>query len=223
MDSITLILASICVIITGFLIYYVSETLSCKKNYKDLEIKYEQDTTPIKIQIADLKTKVFGLENDKKQLEENLSRTEARNVLYKKNIIGKFTDGSLINNAGNCVSIADSTKGDLTFLQVKNTQKCNPIFTYDPSYKQIIVKVGTSTKCVDAFNENDVVLNDCIKNSQKQKFDYFPLYDSKLKSSLYSKCLTYDKESNIIQLKPCNKDENILVKESDKYLYIQNE
>jgi hypothetical protein len=169
-----------------------------------------------------LKTKIFGLENDKEQLQDNLAKTEARNVLYKKNIVGKFVDGSLINKEGNCVSIADSTKGDLTFLQVKNTPKCNPIFSYDPNYKQISVKVGVSTKCIDAFNENDVVLNDCIKNSQKQKFEYFPLHDSKLRSSLYSKCLTYDKESKILQLKPCNLDENILVKDSDKYLYLQN-
>jgi hypothetical protein len=222
MDSITIACSVILIVVIAVMGYYISETLACKQNYKDLEKKYEQDTTPIKLQIADLNTKVFDLENAKKILEENLRTTEARKVLLQKNVFGKFAEGELSDFDGNCVSIADSTKGDLTFLQVKNTQKCNPIFSYEPNYKQISVKVGTATKCVDAFNENEVVLNDCIRNSQKQKFDYYPLYDGKLKSQLYSKCLSYDKESKILQLKKCDIDENIIVKNSDNHIYLIN-
>ena len=147
-----------------------------------------------------------------------------------KNIFGKFTNGELVNNEGKCISIADSTKGDLTFLQLKNTIKCNPIFSYEPNYKQIGVKVGTSTKCIDAFNENDIVLNDCIKNSQKQKFDYYPFFnDGKLYSGLYSKCISYNKESNILVLAKCeddndnnNNDNNIIVSNSINNLYLKN-
>lgn len=180
------------------------------------------DPNIIKIQISDLKTKVFELENEREELQVLLTQKEERNKLLGKNIFGKFTDGELVDNDGRCVYIADSTKGDLTFLQIKNTKKCNPIFSYEPNYKQISVKVGTSTKCIDAFNENEIVLNDCIKNSQKQKFDYYPLFNGKFKSQLYSKCLSYNKESNILQLKQCDIDESIVAKDSDKYLYLEN-
>jgi hypothetical protein len=222
MDLIVISACLVIVILFAVMLYYITETFSCKKSYVELEKKYEQDTTPIKLQISDLKTKVFDLENERKNLQISLTQQEERGKLLGKNIFGKFTNGELVNNEGKCISIADSTKGDLTFLQLKNTIKCNPIFSYEPNYKQIGVKVGTSTKCIDAFNENEIVLNDCIKNSQKQKFDYFPLFNGKLKSQLYSKCLAYDKESNILQLKQCDVDESIVVKDSDKYLYLGN-
>jgi len=193
-----------------------------EKYDKKLDKKNENDPNIIKIQISDLKTKVFELENERGKLQVLLSDKEEQNKLLGKNILGKFTNGELVDNEGRCVYIADSTKGDLTFLQVKNTTKCNPIFSYEPNYKQISVKVGTSTKCIDAFNENEIVLNDCIKNSQKQKFDYYPLFNGKFKSQLYSKCLSYNKESNILQLKQCDVDESIVAKDSDKYLYLEN-
>ena len=102
-------------------------------------------------------------------------------------------------------------------------KKCNSIFSYDPNYKQISLKVGTTTKCIDAFNENDIVLNDCIKNSQKQKFDYYPFFnDGKLYSGLYSKCISYNKESNILGLTKCEDDNNIIVSNSIDNLYLQN-
>lgn len=222
MDLIVIAACLIIIILFAVMLYYITETLTCKKKYGELEKKYEEDTTPIKLQISDLKTQVFDLQNEKKNLQVSLTRQEERSKLLGKNIYGKFTNGELTNSEEKCVSLADSTKGDLTFLQVKNTTKCNPIFSYEPNYKQISVKVGTSTKCIDAFNENEVVLNDCIKNSQKQKFDYYPLFNGKLKSQLYSKCLAYDKESNILQLKKCDVDETIFVKDSDKYLYLEN-
>lgn len=222
MDLIVIAACLVIVILFAVMLYYITETFSCKKSYVELEKKYEDDTKPIKIQISDLKTKVFDLENERKNLQVSLTQQEERGKLLGKNVFGKFTNGEIVNNEGKCVSIADSTKGDLTFLQLKNTIKCNPIFSYEPNYKQISVKVGTSTKCIDAFNENEIVLNDCIKNSQKQKFDYFPLFNGKLKSQLYSKCLAYDKESNILQLKQCDVDESVVVKDSDKYLYLGN-
>lgn len=210
------------VILSITTIFFASERGSCKQSLSNLQVKYEQDTTPIKLQISNLKTDIFNLQTEKTQLQDNLSKREARNSLLEKNIIGKFNDGSLIAQNGDCVSLADTTKGDLSFLQVKNTKKCNPIFSYDPNYKQISVKIGNSIKCVDAFNENDIVLNDCIKNSQKQKFDYYPLFNGKLYSSLYSKCLNYKTDSNILELNVCEGDNNIIVSNSDKNLYLQN-
>ena len=214
--------SSVIVILLSILMYYLSDSWACNKNLKDLRVKYEQDTTPIKLQIEDLKTQVFSLETERSQLQENLARTEARRDLVTRNVLGKFTKGELTSLDGKCVSIADSSKGDLTFLQVKQTLKCNPIFSYEPNYKQISVSVGTATKCVDAFNENEIVLNDCIKNSQKQKFDYYPIFDGRLKSQLYSKCLGYNKESGILQLRPCDSKDAIIVKDSAKHLALIN-
>ena len=159
MDLIVIAACLVIVILFAVMLYYITETFSCKKSYVELEKKYEDDTKPIKIQISDLKTKVFELENDREKLQVLLTGQEERNKLLSKNILGKFTNGELVDNEGRCVYIADSTKGDLTFLQIKDTKKCNPIFSYEPNYKQISVKVGTSTKCIDAFNENEIVLN----------------------------------------------------------------
>jgi hypothetical protein len=222
--NITAILSIVVIVILSITtIFFISEDVSCKQSLSNLKIKYEEDTTPIKLQISNLKTDIFNLQNEKTQLKDILSKREARNSLLEKNVLGKFDNGDLIAKNGDCVGISDTTKGDLSFLQVKNTKKCNSIFSYDPNYKQISVKVGTSTKCVDAFNENDIVLNDCIKNSQKQKFDYYPFFnDGKLYSSLYSKCISYDNESNILLLQKCDDDNNIIVSKSINNLYLQN-
>jgi hypothetical protein len=223
MDTTTILSIVIIVILSITTIFFISDDVSCKQSLSNLQIKYDQDTTPIKLQISNLKTDIFNLQNEKTQLQDNLSKREVRNSLLEKNVLGKFDKGDLITKNGDCVGISDTTKGDLSFLQVKNTKKCNSIFSYDPNYKQISLKVGTSTKCIDAFNENDIVLNDCIKNSQKQKFDYYPFFnDGKLYSGLYSKCISYNKESNILGLAKCEDDNNIIVSNSINNLYLQN-
>lgn len=219
---ITPISTLVIIILVIVAVFYISDSIFCKKTLGDLRKKYKKDTEPIQLQISNLKTDIFNLQEEKTQLQTNLTRREARNSLLEKNILGKFANGDLTSATGDCVSIADTTKGNLTFLQVKNSKRCNSIFSYDPNYKQISVKVGTNTKCIDAFNENDVVLNDCIKNSQKQKFDYYPLFDGKIYSGLYSKCISYDKDSNVLQLKKCDKDNDIIVANSEKYLYLPN-
>jgi hypothetical protein len=223
MDTTTILSIVIIVILSIATIFFISEQVSCKQSLSNLQVKYDEDTTPIKLQISNLKTDIFNLQNEKTQLQDNLSKREARNSLLEKNVLGKFDKGDLITKNGDCIGIADTTKGDLSFLQVKNTKKCNSIFSYDPNYKQISVQVGSSTKCIDAFNENDIVLNDCIKNSQKQKFDYYPFFnDGKLYSGLYSKCISYNKDSNILSLAKCEDDNNIIVSNSTNNLYLQN-
>lgn len=222
-DTKTILSIIIIIILSITTVFFISEQIFCKQSLSNLQVKYDQDTTPIKLQISNLKTDIFNLQTEKTQLKDNLSKREARNSLLEKNVLGKFDNGSLITKNGDCVGIADTTKGDLSFLQVKNTKKCNSIFSYDPNYKQISLQVGTTTKCIDAFNENDIVLNDCIKNSQKQKFDYYPFFnDGKLYSGLYSKCISYNKESNILGLEKCEDDNNIIVSNSINNLYLQN-
>ena len=223
-DTTTILSIVIIIILSITTIFFISEQIFCKQSLSNLQVKYEQDTTPIKLQISNLKTDIFDLQTEKTQLKDTLSKREARNALLEKNVLGKFHNGDLITKNGDCVGIADTTKGDLSFLQVKNTKKCNSIFSYDPNYKQISLQVGTTTKCIDAFNENDIVLNDCIKNSQKQKFDYYPFFnDGKLYSGLYSKCISYNKESNILRLEKCEDDDNnIIVSNSVNNLYLQN-
>jgi hypothetical protein len=222
-DTTTILSIVIIIILSITTIFFISEQIFCKQSLSNLQVKYEQDTTPIKLQISNLKTDIFDLQTEKTQLKDNLSKRDARNALLEKNVLGKFNNGDLITKNGDCVGIADTTKGDLSFLQVKNTKKCNSIFSYDPNYKQISLQLGTTTKCIDAFNENDIVLNDCIKNSQKQKFDYYPFFnDGKLYSGLYSKCISYNKESNILRLEKCDDDNNIIVSNSVNNLYLQN-
>lgn len=222
-DTKTILSIIIIIILSITTVFFISEQIFCKQSLSNLQVKYDQDTTPIKLQISNLKTDIFNLQTEKTQLKDNLSKREARNSLLEKNVLGKFDNGGLITKNGDCVGIADTTKGDLSFLQVKNTKKCNSIFSYDPNYKQISLQVGTTTKCIDAFNENDIVLNDCIKNSQKQKFDYYPFFnDGKLYSGLYSKCISYNKESNILGLEKCEDDNNIIVSNSINNLYLQN-
>jgi hypothetical protein len=229
-DTTTILSILIIIILSITTIFFISEQIFCKQSLSNLQVKYEQDTTPIKLQISNLKTDIFNLQTEKTQLKDNLSKREVRNSLLERNVLGKFDKGDLIAKNGDCIGIADTTKGDLSFLQVKNTKKCNSIFSYDPNYKQLNVQVGTTTKCIDAFNENDIVLNDCIKNSQKQKFDYYPFFnDGKLYSGLYSKCISYNKESNILVLAKCeddndnnNNDNNIIVSNSINNLYLKN-
>jgi hypothetical protein len=133
-----------------------------------------------------------------------------RNNLLEKNISGIFTNSDLTNEDKKCIDISSRKRGAFQYLELTDFQKCNDIFTYEPINKQLFVKTNESTKCITSLNENDLVLNDCVKTFDKQQFDYFPMHDGKFHSSLYSKCLSYNKDSNIIELDDCRGSNNIV-------------
>jgi hypothetical protein len=125
------------------------------------------------------------------------------------------------------VSIADATKGDFSYLQL-NTLCKEPdqvkIFSYDPVYKQIIMDLGQQKRCIDAVNENDIVINECLRTSQKQKFNYFPLYGGRFKSMLYNKCIGFNPENNILELQTCNDNTNVMTRKDKQqsHLFLEN-
>ena len=157
------------------------------------------------------------------QADKKYDELKIRNTLLEQNIHGIFQNADLFSSEKNCISIAESTRGDLQYLELSKSNNCNNIFTYDPVNKQIIVKTNDSTKCITSLNETDIVLNDCVKTSEKQKFNYYPLSDGKFYSSLYSKCLSYNSSDNssdnsIVQLDNCKADNNIFYKRGDLFL-----
>lgn len=198
----------------GLLIY---KWYSSNIEIRELESKCNVDMYTIKEQNKNLTT-----ENTK--LKSTLNQSDTRLKLLNKNMIGIFDKSSISNKENNkCVSIAQNTKGDNILLQLDKNCTDSKIFTYDPNYKQVTTNYRDQTKCIDTFNETDIVLSDCIKNSQKQKFNYYPLLDNKLHSVLYSKCLSYNTDTNIIQLESCDKDTNLIINNLAKeVLYITN-
>ena len=60
--NITAILSIVVIVILSITtIFFISEDVSCKQSLSNLKIKYEEDTTPIKLQISNLKTDIFNL------------------------------------------------------------------------------------------------------------------------------------------------------------------
>lgn len=159
---------------------------------------------------------------DDHKIEEYYKREneelKIRNTLLEQNIPGIFQNADLFSSEKKCISIAESKRGDLSYLELSKLKNCNNIFTYDPANKQIIVKINDSTKCITSLNEKDIVLNDCVKTSEKQKFNYYPLSDGKFYSSLYSKCLSYNNDSNIVELDNCKASNNIFNKVGNLFL-----
>ena len=151
------------------------------------------------------------------ELQRQTGKLQTRNTLLEKNINGIFVNSDLVNEDKKCVDISSKKRGAFQYLELSNLQKCNDIFTYEPINKQLFVKTNESTKCITSLNDNDIILNDCIKSFDKQQFDYFPMHDGKFHSSLYSKCLSYNKDSNIIELDDCRESNNI-VKRSNLFL-----
>jgi hypothetical protein len=151
------------------------------------------------------------------ELQTQTGELQTRNTLLEKNINGIFVNSDLVNEDKKCVDISSKKRGAFQYLELSNLQKCNDIFTYEPINKQLFVKTNESTKCITSLNDNDIILNDCIKSFDKQQFDYFPMHDGKFHSSLYSKCLSYNKDSNIIELDDCRESNNI-VKRSNLFL-----
>ena len=150
-------------------------------------------------------------------MQTQTGELQTRNTLLEKNINGIFVNSDLVNEDKKCVDISSKKRGAFQYLELSNLQKCNDIFTYEPINKQLFVKTNESTKCITSLNDNDIILNDCIKSFDKQQFDYFPMHDGKFHSSLYSKCLSYNKDSNIIELDDCRESNNI-VKRSNLFL-----
>lgn len=221
--------ASVITLFVALFVVYWQQNADCRSNFEKLQQKYEDDTKPLKFQVSDLKTKIFELTQDKEQLSKNIGTRDGTIKKLEQNVYGKFDNGYIVSDKDrSCVTLADNTKGDYSLLQLnvtcKNPEKIN-IFSYDPVYKQLQIKLGSSVKCVDSLNENDVIVSDCIKTAQKQKFNYFPLYDGRFKSMLYSKCLGYNLDNNIIELQKCGEITNISTpKELQRtHLFLEND
>ena len=108
------------------------------------------------------------------ELQTQTGELQTRNTLLEKNINGIFVNSDLVNEDKKCVDISSKKRGAFQYLELSNLQKCNDIFTYEPINKQLFVKTNESTKCITSLNDNDIILNDCIKSFDKQQFDYFP-------------------------------------------------
>lgn len=156
------------------------------------------------------KNEYSNLENQCNTFQKQIDDLTDKNNLFEKNITGIFENSQLVNENNKCLDISKTRRGAFNYLEVSDFEKCNDIFTYDPIDKHIIVKTNEGNKCITSLNENDLVLNDCVKTFDKQQFHYYPMHDGKFHSSLYSKCLSYNKDSNIIELSDCNASNNIL-------------
>lgn len=213
-----ILLVLICIILAGLFGYYLYQDTSCENELTTLQnsnnstINHLKDLESLKMDLA-------------KSEQSNVDKSN-RITMLEKNIYGKFDKTSLSNaNLNRCVRIADNTKGDYTYLQL-DTKCTEPsvynIFSYEPNNKQLLV----GNKCLDTINENDIVVDDCIITSQKQKFDYFPYNGGRIKSSLYSKCLGYNATSNLLELQECENTSNFLIQTNpglwSKHLYTMN-
>ena len=166
-----------------------------------------------------LEDKYNQLEVKTNELQKKIENANNKNILLEKNINGIFENSDLRNEDAKCIDISSKKRGAFQYLELTNFEKCNDIFTYDPIDKHLVVKTNESTKCVTSLNENDIILNDCLKTFDKQQFDYYPMHDGKFHSSLHSKCLSYNKDSNIIELDNC-KGSNTISKRGN--LFLQN-
>ena len=54
-DTTTILSILIIIILSITTIFFISEQIFCKQSLSNLQVKYEQDTTPIKLQISNLK------------------------------------------------------------------------------------------------------------------------------------------------------------------------
>jgi hypothetical protein len=151
------------------------------------------------------------------ELQKKIEDANNKNTLLEKNINGIFENSDLTNEDKKCIDISSKKRGAFQYLELTDFEKCNDIFTYDPVDKHLFVKTNESTKCITSLNENDIILNDCVKTFDKQQFDYYPMHDGKFHSSLHSKCLSYNKDSNIIELDNC-KGSNTISKRGNLFL-----
>ena len=71
-DTTTILSILIIIILSITTIFFISEQIFCKQSLSNLQVKYEQDTTPIKLQISNLKTDIFNLQTEKTQLKDKL-------------------------------------------------------------------------------------------------------------------------------------------------------
>lgn len=229
MDVLLLLPLLLCFVITTLVAIYSSLNYNqCESKFQKIQQKYDNDIKPMNESIKEYRIKVGELVTQNEKYEKSLSEQTSMNKLFEKNIIGNFSNNYIISDKEDaCVEVSKDKKGDVSFLGLNKNcfdPKKYSIFNYDPVDRQLIVKIDDTQRCVEAFNTNDVILNDCIKTSQRQKFNYYPLYDGKFKSAVYSKCLGYNPESNIIELQKCGDNTNIKIKDSlrKEQLFLEN-
>jgi hypothetical protein len=166
----------------------------------------------------DMEIKLYNQSIQTDELQRKIEDANNKNTLLEKNINGIFENSNLTNEDKKCIDISSKKRGAFQYLELTDFEKCNDIFTYDPVNKHLLVKTNESTKCITSLNENDIILNDCVKTFDKQQFDYYPMHDGKFHSSLHSKCLSYNKDSNIIELDNCALGSNNISKRGNLFL-----
>lgn len=223
-----ILLLFILIIFTIMLIFNSIELNDCKYKYFKLEKKYDDDIKPKDEAVKELNVKNDDLRLKNDKYENRLREISNFNDTLQKNVIGIFNNNYILSDKpDSCVDIVSERKGDISYLDL-NLNCIDPnkykIFNYEPINRQLYINLGNEQKCVEAFNTTDVILNDCSKTSQRQKFNYYPMYDGSFKSMLYSKCLGYNPETKIIELQKCNDSTNIRIKEQQRkeHLFLEN-
>lgn len=216
------------VVITLCLTFSVISYNNCNRKYDDLKYLYSKDIIPIEQAVKQYKIDLEEYRDQNKKYDALIKEQSDLNEKLQKNIIGTFNKTALLTNLENsCVKFAKNERDDIMYLNLNTnciSTDIYKLYTYDPINRQLIVKVDDKDKCVDAYNNTDIVLNDCITTSQKQKFNYYPLYDGGFKSTVYSKCLGYNPDSNKIELQKCGEKTNIKTKDTlrKEHLYLEN-
>jgi len=192
-------------VVTLFFTDYQIRTLYSQKT--DEGVGEGENNTIIESGVSQISYNELQRKTD--ELQRKTDELQTRNNLLEKNIGGIFENSDLVNENQKCIDISSKKRGAFQYLELTEFEKCNDIFTYEPVNKQIVVKTNESTKCITCLNEKDLILNDCVKTFDKQQFDYYPMNDGKFHSSLYSKCLSYNNDSNVIELDDCRGSNNI--------------
>lgn len=195
----TVMLLFLAVTITLFVKYY-RETQINNAKMAELKTKYE-------LEIADAtKTAAPAEAPVNEDTQKTLQLISEKASLLEKNVMGGFDSGHLITNMdSSCINANDA--GDIVQLQV-NTNCPRPntfnIFKYNPQTKQLGIRYKNEDKCVDNIVGGTIVVSNCNRNTGTQKFDYYPMYDGRFKSTINtSKCLGYDRNSLVVNLQSC--------------------
>jgi hypothetical protein len=203
-------------IVTVFLILLVIEvSISSMKYVNELEGVVK----PLSLREQDAHRRIAELTSELELKRADIQTIQGRVKHMEKTYIGSFENRAWKHaDESACVLIGEDTKGGFPILV--NNSLCpdfdqSGIFSYDNEQRQ--VRVGEQL-CVDAVNQNDIVLSNCLKTSQRQKFEYYPFVDGKIKSVLYKRCIGVNKDNNIVELQDCDNDSNIVVMAADKHV-----
>lgn len=196
-----------CLLFAGLFIQFIIHTDQYKNKVDELT---NRCVKPASLRELDAQRQIVEIQSELNEKDEEIFRLASKLSTIQNKYIGEFEKIPLGDTQGSCIKIGNDTKGAFNVLTKSSScadEDDVKIFSYNNENRQ--VKVGDNF-CIDAVNENDVILSNCIKSSQRQLFQYYPYVDGKLKSSLYNKCLGVNSDS-IVELQECNLDTNIVV------------